>query len=642
MNTALDAKALRAPKNNLHSLLEKLICKLHGRRFLPEPISVTFPAEESGRPTILFVNTAYPAFLTSLYGEQSDLAMQDYQTQLETINATCFGDADFYSVGMERAGWKAWDVVANCEPLQQAWCRERGLNPARVEPLLEQIQTLQPDVVYFQDLALMTREIHEKVRPRTKLIVGQIASPVPAQAHLQGFDVIISSFPHFVERFRARGICSFYQPLAFEPGVLSKFGDRTIEQPFTFVGGISAAHGAGTRLLETVALGTPLEIWGYGVDRLPIDSILSRRHHGEVWGLEMFRRLQTSGVTLNRHIDVAENNANNMRLFEATGCGALLITDYKDNLAELFEIGTEVVAYRSPEECVELVRYYLANPEEAAAIALNGQRRTLRDHTYTIRMHTTAELLARQLRYRDPERQLPAPDLARVSTGYETLDQASEVTEEMKNAWKSTEIPLRQRALVQQELAAMYSKRPGAPFRVLAEILRPYLRTGDTLLEIGCASGYYCEVLGYLLSKTIHYTGVDYSSPLIEMAKDYYPGVAFEVADGAQLPYPAGTFRFVISGCVLLHVPDYPDHIRETVRVAGEYIVVHRTPVSRRRATQCSRKLAYGVETVELAFNEAEFIDLFRQAGAELRGQVEIHVNPAADEYQVSYLFQKR
>ncbi len=71
-----------------------------------------------------------------------------------------------------------------------------------------------------------------------------------------------------------------------------------------------------------------------------------------------------SFITINRHIDVAENYANNMRLFEATGCGALLITDYKDNLNELFEIGEEIVAYRSPEEAAALIKYYLSNPKK--------------------------------------------------------------------------------------------------------------------------------------------------------------------------------------------------------------------------------------------------------------------------------------
>ena len=105
-------------------------------------------------------------------------------------------------------------------------------------------------------------------------------------------------------------------------------------------------------------------------ERLPEGSPIRARHHGEVWGLDMYRALARSRITLNRHIDVAENNANNMRLYEATGVGALLITDRKDNLGELFEVGREVVAYGSAEEAVELIRHYIAHPEEARGIAL--------------------------------------------------------------------------------------------------------------------------------------------------------------------------------------------------------------------------------------------------------------------------------
>ena len=41
------------------------------------------------------------------------------------------------------------------------------------------------------------------------------------------------------------------------------------------------------------------------------------------------------------------------RLFEATGVGTLLVTDWKKNLHEMFEPGKEVIVYHSPEECAE-------------------------------------------------------------------------------------------------------------------------------------------------------------------------------------------------------------------------------------------------------------------------------------------------
>jgi spore maturation protein CgeB len=48
----------------------------------------------------------------------------------------------------------------------------------------------------------------------------------------------------------------------------------------------------------------------------------------------------------------------------------------------MIEPGKEVITYRTPEECAELIRYYLAHEDERTEIARAGQQRTLRDHTY--------------------------------------------------------------------------------------------------------------------------------------------------------------------------------------------------------------------------------------------------------------------
>ena len=83
--------------------------------------------------------------------------------------------------------------------------------------------------------------------------------------------------------------------------------------------------------------------------------------------------LATRGSALNRHIGVeAEGYANNMRLYEATGVGSLLLTDDGSNLAELFEPGREVVTYAGADDLVEKARHYLAHEDERRAIAGAG------------------------------------------------------------------------------------------------------------------------------------------------------------------------------------------------------------------------------------------------------------------------------
>lgn len=600
--------------------------------------SETKAMAKSNKPSIVFLNTYYPNFLASFYSRRPEVLHAGYAAHRNTLLQQCFGDSDFYSEGMKKAGWNAEDLVVNCEPLQQAWARENGLAETGLGIALRQIARIKPDVVYFQDLGLADETFLRAIRPHTRIIAGQIASPVPPQSHLKGFDILFTSFPHFAERFRRMGITAYYQPLAFEPRVLQKLPQNGKRYPVTFVGGISPVHKEGTILLEKIAGLVPMDFWGYGAEMLPGCSIIRKNHHGEAWGLDMFSVLRQSFITINRHIDAAENFANNMRLFEATGCGALLVTDYRDNLDDLFAIGKEVVAYRSPEECAALVQYYLSNPAEAEEIARAGQARTLGGHTYTARMEQTAEILERHLRYgqNDPG----MPDFTKISYGKQFIEKSA-VSPALASGWKDERIPERQRALAQFELAGMYAGQAPHLFRVLAECLRPILSPGSSVLEIGCASGYYYEVLEYLLGMRLDYTGVDYSEPLIRMAKSYYPRPNFLTADGAKLPFGDGSFFAAISSGILLHVPNYADHAAETARVAERFVVAHRIPVCREGTTRYMKKYAYEVETVELLFNEQEILSIFESNGLKLTGALQYYSNPREDSYELTYLFRK-
>jgi hypothetical protein len=196
------------------------------------------------------------------------------------------------------------------------------------------------------------------------------------------------------------GIRSEYFRIGFDPIVLEELGPVQRHRPCTFVGGLSAAHAGRTRLLEELARSVDIEFFGYGVESLDACSPIAPRHRGGAWGLDMYKILAESVITVNLHIDVAENYANNMRLYEATGCGAMLLTDVKDNLAELFDPGVEVIAYRDAPEAIDQIRYYLDHGEEAAAVARAGQARTLRDHTYRQRMEELVRILNKHARAR--------------------------------------------------------------------------------------------------------------------------------------------------------------------------------------------------------------------------------------------------
>jgi hypothetical protein len=371
---------------------------------------------------VVILDTYYPRFLKSLYASHSGLRNASSEEQTQTILKAAFGTSDFYSRHLKSLGVDAHDLVANCVPLQKAWATENEVPfsawalrlphrtfrlpvigarlaalPGLMEVVIAQVRALKPDVLYCQDLSFFPGHVLQELKSHVRLVVGQIACPLPPESFLKGYDLILTSFPHFVPRLQALGIASEFFRIGFDTRVLELLGAVQKDIGASFVGGISRHHGKAVPLLEYLATNTPIEFFGYGVKTLPRSSPIRRRHHGEVWGLDMYRALARSKVTLNRHINVAENNANNMRLYEATGVGSLLITDRKDNLGEIFEVGKEVVAYSSQEEAAELIRYYLAHPDEAQAIARAGHARTLREHTYRHRMEELVPILERHL-----------------------------------------------------------------------------------------------------------------------------------------------------------------------------------------------------------------------------------------------------
>ncbi len=136
------------------------------------------------------------------------------------------------------------------------------------------------------------------------------------------------------------------------------------------------------RLKVTSDLATRILRWRDTISMERFPRALKKRIHPPVFGLEMLRVLQDSKLAFNSHIGVAGRYAGNLRLFEATGVGTCLLTDWKENLGDIFCEDREVVTYRSAQECVEKARWLVDNPYQAMQIAAAGQARTLREHTF--------------------------------------------------------------------------------------------------------------------------------------------------------------------------------------------------------------------------------------------------------------------
>ena len=159
--------------------------------------------------------------------------------------------------------------------------------------------------------------------------------------------------------FRALGVRAEVNHLAFEPAILDALpAAPATDIDVSFVGTVSVDHQQRIALLEAVAERYDLKLWGNRPQALPASSPLHRCFQGEVWGADMYQVLRRSRITLNSHIDMAGREAGNMRLFEATGVGAFLLTDFKDNLDTLFAPDREVAVWRSIDDCLKVIGRY--------------------------------------------------------------------------------------------------------------------------------------------------------------------------------------------------------------------------------------------------------------------------------------------
>ena len=321
-------------------------------------------------------------------------------------------------------GLEAIDIIANDFLLQEKWENE-FLKTKRASKLvfpnkyfhlplcgeflkridflryvtLAQIKKITPDIVFCQDVWFFSPKQLQEIKFCSNLLVGQIASRLPSDKLLKNFDLILTSFPHFVPRIRNKGVSCEYFKIGFETSMFKDLSYQDRDIPISFIGGITRHHKKSLELLEYISRKIPIRIYGYGANRLPRSSPIRKHHFGEVYGNEMYDILRRSKITFNRHIDVAETNANNMRMFESTGMGSLLITDKKDNLNELFHENKEVISYSKKEDALEKITYFLKNINEAGEIANRGRQKTHNEHSYSTRMVELIQILDNYLKF---------------------------------------------------------------------------------------------------------------------------------------------------------------------------------------------------------------------------------------------------
>lgn len=389
---------------------------------------------------LMRICTAYEPFIRQFYAERPGMDARPYDEQYRTLSAEPFGWCDLWTRYVGPLGYECFEPIANASPAQAQWAREHGVafDPHNyIFPItMAQIEHFKPDVLVSNDYASFSYDFLTEARrrvPGIRVMVGWCGAPYVDEKVFRAYDLMLTNLRAHVASFRAMGVPVEYMHHGFDVGVLDKIDTRRARcHDFTFLGSVvkrPGFHNERERLLLKLLERTPLQIFadvpvrakgptlkrrvglalartlkavpggGRVLARVPklrqfrdepvprateldLGLPILEAARPPVFGRAMFQTLRDSRLTLNTHIDIAKDNASNMRLFEATGVGTCMLTERQSDLSEIFEPDREVVTYSSHEECVEKAVWLLEHDKEREEIGLAGQRRVMRDHRW--------------------------------------------------------------------------------------------------------------------------------------------------------------------------------------------------------------------------------------------------------------------
>lgn len=399
------------------------------------------------------VTSFYKNFLQSYEAANPDVLTLSYEKQHRHLMSQGYGYSNYFPHYLQQNyGIHGHEIIHNARHMQNAWAREHGTELTGNRLLLEQLKSYKPEILFIQDSANFTASFIQKIREEVgslKLLIGHCCAPYNSESikAFKHYNVILACSERFLDDFRKEGIHSYLFPHAVESSLVRQMNVSTSPvNEIIFIGSLlyrNQFHKTRISYVEEILRNKlPVKIYGQleqdpwhilklkqatylGVkllSSLNIKSILNNEilqktgqltemprgsryssvlrkncRDEPVFGLAMLERIAGYTIGFNQHAEVAGDYAANVRMFEVTGAGALLVTDHKLNIQNLFEPGSEILTYTSMEECIEKLQWATAHPEEARQIALAGQQRALKDHSVEKRVDLLHEIIQKEL-----------------------------------------------------------------------------------------------------------------------------------------------------------------------------------------------------------------------------------------------------
>ncbi len=355
---------------------------------------------------LFIVDSDYKEVVDKIENNKKFKLAKDFEHKQNVYAENDFGNIWSHNHYFKEHGFTTFCTIMNAKNLQIKWFEENSKNLEKnwlskisrnvntTQILIDQIKYFKPDYILVKDIKMFSQKHIEIAKLYSKRLVGEIASSLPSSDILTQYDLIFSAHPDIVNYLRSKGIPSKYVPLGFDSRFTEKYKtnyDRDID--ICFVGSDGLSWNSYELFKSISETGLNFRIYGNFQKRKLVSLGISKHFCGSAYGKEMYKIYARSKIILNRLGTNTGNFSVNMRMYEATGMGGLLLTEYKPNLKELFDESNDISTYKSPSEAALKSKYLIDNESELKRIAENGQRRTLMHHTYEKRVKLMVDFI---------------------------------------------------------------------------------------------------------------------------------------------------------------------------------------------------------------------------------------------------------
>jgi hypothetical protein len=216
----------------------------------------------------------------------------------------------------------------------------------------------------------------DKMSFRGQWAGGQWSGPA---AVASAYDLNLTNSPDSIPKYEAEGGLAIFWPEAANPEHFKPM-DLPFEYDVSFIG---ACYGYRPIVIEYLRhKGIKVETFGPGWPNGPV----SEKEMVEIYSRSRIN-LGFGGIGYSMKEQCLKG-----RDFEVPMCGGLYLTSENPDLHLVYDVGREIVTYRTKEDCLKMVHYFIDHPEEAMAIRRAARFKCLQEHTWEKRFDLVFKL----------------------------------------------------------------------------------------------------------------------------------------------------------------------------------------------------------------------------------------------------------